>query len=165
MLVFQVAHVKPATALVGTQVLRTKTWRLSLPGHMSDPTQVVSVSALTLWNLFMSFHFHLLSESWHQQGPGVPEGPHNAAWTLLTSFLPFGIQSPISSSVPTNFCSQKLWGLTFLALEPWTGGLVLDWDSSLPRYPSRIFIHHMQMWDQPILYLCPSYQSGWKWFL
>ena len=24
-------------------------------------------------------------------------------------------------SIPTDFCSQKLWGLIFLALESWTG--------------------------------------------
>ena len=27
-----------------------------------------------------------------------------------------------TDSIPTGFCSQKLWGLTFLALEPWTVG-------------------------------------------
>ena len=24
--------------------------------------------------------------------------------------------------IPTGFCSQKMWGLIFLALEPWAGG-------------------------------------------
>ena len=40
-------------------------------------------------------------------------------------------------------------------------GLVWGWDSSLLRYPSRIFIHHTWMWDQPkpIPCLHPSYQS------
>ena len=42
---------------------------------------------------------------------------------------------------PLWFCIQKLWGLIFLALEPWTGGLVWGPDSSLPRYPSPTFIH------------------------
>ena len=27
-----------------------------------------------------------------------------------------------TDSIPTGFCSQKLWGLIFLALEPWAGG-------------------------------------------
>ena len=27
-----------------------------------------------------------------------------------------------TDSIPTGFCSQKLWGLIFLALEPWSGG-------------------------------------------
>ena len=30
---------------------------------------------------------------------------------------------------------------------------------------SRIFIHHMSVWDQHIVQLCPSYQSRWMWFL
>ena len=44
------------------------------------------------------------------------------------------------------------------------GGLVWDWDSLLPRYLSRIFIHHVWMWDQPVPHLHLSYQSGWMWF-
>ena len=44
-------------------------------------------------------------------------------------------------------------------------GLVWGWDSLFLRYPSQIFIHHMWVWDQPVLCLCPSYQSGWMWFL
>ena len=27
-----------------------------------------------------------------------------------------------TDSITTRFCSQKLWGLTFLAPEPWAGG-------------------------------------------
>ena len=37
--------------------------------------------------------------------------------------------------------SQKLWGLTFLALESWARGLVWAWDSLLLMYPSRIFTY------------------------
>ena len=36
-------------------------------------------------------------------------------------------------------------------------GLVLGWDSSLMRYPSEIFIHHMWVRDQSVLCLHPSY--------
>ena len=42
---------------------------------------------------------------------------------------------------PCLFLHQKLWGLTFLALEPLLGGLVWGWDSLLLRYLFRIFIH------------------------
>ena len=73
-----------------------------------------------------------------------------------------GLQQP---PLQTDFCSQKLWGLIFLALEPWTGDLVWGRDSSLPRYPSRMFTHHTWVWDQPIRHLRPSHQSGWMWFL
>ena len=33
------------------------------------------------------------------------------------------MSSEVSStdSIPAGFCSQKLWGLIFLVLEPWTG--------------------------------------------
>ena len=34
-----------------------------------------------------------------------------------------------------------------------------------PKISLPIFIHHMPMWDQPTLHLCPSYQPGWMWFL
>ena len=47
--------------------------------------------------------------------------------------------------IPTGFCSQKLWGLIFLALEPWAEGLGVGW-------------------GQLFQSLCPSYQSGWMWF-
>ena len=29
---------------------------------------------------------------------------------------------PSINPIPAAFCSQKLWGLIFLALEPWAGG-------------------------------------------
>ena len=70
-----------------------------------------------------------------------------------------------TDSIPTGFHSQKLWGLILLALNPGVRGLVWGWDSSLPRYPSQIFIHYTWMWDQPILCPGPSYRSGWMWFL
>ena len=49
-----------------------------------------------------------------------------------------------TDSLPTDFCSQKLWGLTFLALEPWAGGSSLGLgllapDKSLPNfYPPHV---------------------------
>ena len=49
-----------------------------------------------------------------------------------------------TNSIPTDFCSQKLWGLLFLALEPWAGGLGVGLG----------FL---------ALYLHPSYQSGLMW--
>ena len=54
------------------------------------------------------------------------------------------LRAPSASSthsIPTGFCSQKLWGLIFLALESWAGSLVYVLDSSLLRYPSWIFMH------------------------
>ena len=45
------------------------------------------------------------------------------------------------------------------------GDVMWSRDSSVLRYPSRIFIHHTWVRDQSVLRLCPSYQSGWMWFL
>ena len=47
----------------------------------------------------------------------------------LQKFLP-----PTQS--PQDFCSQKLWGPNFLALEPWVRDLVWSWDSLFLIYPS-----------------------------
>ena len=52
---------------------------------------------------------------------------------------PWGFRSFFQGdSIPTDFCSQKLWGLTFLALESWAGrpgvGLsLLALEKSLPN--------------------------------
>ena len=52
--------------------------------------------------------------------------------------------SAVSStdSITAGFCSQKLWGLTFLALEPWAGGPGGRWDPLLLRghFHSRIIL-------------------------
>ena len=63
-------------------------------------------------------------------------------------------------SIPAGFCSQKLWGLIFQALEPWAGGPGA-WKI---RYPSWIFIHHMWVGGQRVLCVCPSSTSWWMWF-
>ena len=74
--------------------------------------------------------------------------------------------SDCTASVPAVFNSQKLWGLTFLALEPWTTGpgicysdpLLLR-ETSNTKIPLPIFTHHTGVWDQPVLRLHPSYKS------
>ena len=42
-------------------------------------------------------------------------------WVLLEELLGTPEVS-FTDSIPAGFCSQKLWGLIFLALEPWAGG-------------------------------------------
>ena len=76
----------------------------------------------------------------------------------LEQFLPL-TQSPLV------FAARSYGDLSSWHWNPGLGGLVWGWDSSFPRFPSQIFIHHTWMWDQPILHLCPSYQSGWMLFL
>ena len=60
-----------------------------------------------------------------------------------------------TNSILVGFCSQKLWGLVFLALESGLGALVCVWNSLLLRYLSRL----LSTWvlDQPILHSHPSY--------
>ena len=36
-------------------------------------------------------------------------------------------------SVPTGYCSQKLWGLIFLEMEPWAGGPGVGWGLLTPK--------------------------------
>ena len=69
------------------------------------------------------------------------------------------------NSIHAGVCSQKLWGLIFLALELWSGGPdvelgLLTLETSLPNfYPPRVDV------VEPIPHLYPSYQSGRVWFL
>ena len=56
--------------------------------------------------------------------------------------------------------SQRLLKLaSFLALEPWSGGPGVGPGTFALEIFHLIFIHHMCVWDQPVLHLCPSYQS------
>ena len=62
-------------------------------------------------------------------------------------------------SIPNGFCSQKLWGLIILAWNPGMGGMVWDGTPCSQDIPPKFL--STWVWDQPILCLCPSYQSGW----
>ena len=66
---------------------------------------------------------------------------------------------------PGVFCSQKLWGLTFLALESWAVGPGVGLGFLAPKISLQNLFHHMWMWGQLILHPHPSFQSGWTWFL
>ena len=50
-------------------------------------------------------------------------------------------------------------GLIFLAFKPWAAGIGVGLGLLAPEIPSRIFIHHMWVWDQPVL--CPSLLPVW----
>ena len=63
------------------------------------------------------------------------------------------------------FAARSYGDISSWHWNPWLEGLVWGWNSLLPRYPSRSFIYHTWMWDQPVPCLFPSYQSGWMWFL
>ena len=78
------------------------------------------------------------------------------------------LRAPAASStdsIPTGFCSQKLWGLIFLALESWAGAAGVGLGLLTPETPLLNIYLSMWVWDQPILHLHPSYQSGGMWFL
>ena len=54
--------------------------------------------------------------------------------------------SAVSStdSITAGFCSQKLWGLTFLALEPWAGGPGVGLGLLIPEiFLSNFYPPHM----------------------
>ena len=62
---------------------------------------------------------------------------------------------------PLAFAARTYTDFSSWHWNPELGDLKWGWVSSLLRYPSQIFIHHMWMWDQPILLLLPSHQCGW----
>ena len=70
---------------------------------------------------------------------------------------------PLTQS-PLVFAARSYGALSFWHWNPGLGSLVWGWDPLFLKYLSQIFIYHKWMWDQPVLYLCPSYQSGWMWF-
>ena len=73
------------------------------------------------------------------------------------------LRAPAASStdsIPTGFCSQKLWGLIFLALEPGDGGLgvglgLLTPDISHPNF----YLPHVDV--RPARSMSPPLLSIW----
>ena len=84
-----------------------------------------------------------------------------------------GLQLGTSStdSIPAGFSIQKLWGLIFLALEPWAGGVGEAWcGAGTPQSqntPPKFYLPHVGVGPACSMspHLCPSYWSGWMWFL
>ena len=62
-----------------------------------------------------------------------------------------------TDSIPTGFCSQNLWGFTFLALEAWAGGTgvglgLLVPEISLPNfYPVHVGVGPASSMSAPLL--------------
>lgn len=50
---------------------------------------------------------------------------------------------------PTGFYSQKLWGLSFLALEPWAGWSGVGWNPSLLRCHPNLYPPHLGLGPAP----------------
>ena len=99
--------------------------------------------------------FKLLPQCWSSEG--ISLGKSVCGFFMrnclgLPKFLP-----PTQSSLV--FATKSCGKLSSWHWNPGLGGLVCAWDSSLWRYPSRIFIHHMWAWDQPIPHKCFSYHS------
>ena len=105
--------------------------------------------------------FKLLPQCWSSEGVSLSKSMcmmFKRNCLVLQNFLPpnqclLGFADRSCGDLPSWHWNLEL------------GDLVCGWDSSLLRCPSRIFIHHTWMWDQSILHLYPSYQSGWMWFL
>ena len=76
----------------------------------------------------------------------------------LHKFLPL-TQSPLF------FSARSCGNWPSWHWNPGLGNLVWGWYSSLLRHPSQIFIHHIQMWDQPVLCCHRSYSlDGYGFF-
>ncbi|KAF6114584.1 hypothetical protein HJG60_010549 [Phyllostomus discolor] len=74
--------------------------------------------------------------------------PNMCLGKSMRSVRPFmrrGLRIPISSANPTTtgFYSQKLWGLIFLALEPWDGWSGVGLGSLTPEIPSVLYPPYM----------------------
>ena len=76
-------------------------------------------------------------------------------WFLSEELLGTPKVSP-TDSIPAGFCSQKLWGLPSLALEPWARGPGMGQGLLASEISLLNFIHHTCVWDQFILCLHPS---------
>ncbi|KAF6119961.1 hypothetical protein HJG60_010328 [Phyllostomus discolor] len=61
--------------------------------------------------------FKLLSWCWSSEGVSL-----NKSMCGFLRGTAWDSRSSSTNSVPTGFCSQKLWGLIFLAVEHWAGG-------------------------------------------
>ena len=72
-----------------------------------------------------------------------------------------GVQQFLSSitSMPAGFCSQELWGLIFLVLEPWAEGPGVGLGTFAPEISILIFTCYFSVWD-----LHPSCQSQYGFF-
>ena len=99
--------------------------------------------------------FNLLPACWNSEGVS----PSKSVYGTFKRNCQ-GVQQFLFSTVliPAGFYSQKLWGLTFLALEPWAGGPGEGLTPVIPEISLLIFICCMWVWKQPIPCLCPSNQ-------
>ena len=73
-----------------------------------------------------------------------------------------------TGSFSTAFCSQKFWGLIFLALQLWTGRLDMGLTHLTPEISLLNFYLPyvgVALACSSFLHLRPFYQSGWMWFL
>ena len=104
----------------------------------------------------------LLPQSWNSEGMSLSKSmreffKRNCLGTL--QFLP-PTQSPLA------FAARSYGDLSSCHWNPGLGGPVVGLGPLTPKiYPSQSFIHHIWMRDQSIPHLCPSYQSGWIWFI
>ena len=69
-----------------------------------------------------------------------------------------------TDSIPSGFCSQKLWVLIYLALEPGAGEPGVGLGLLTPEISLLIFIHHILAWDQTVPHFCSSNQSQCDFF-
>ena len=97
--------------------------------------------------------FKLLPQCWSSEKVNLSKSVYRFFKRNCLGLLKF---LPLPQSLMV-FAGRSYGDLPSWHWNPGLGRLVWDWDSSLLRYPSRIFIHHMWMWDQSVPRLHPSY--------
>ena len=95
--------------------------------------------------------FKLLHWCWSSEGVSLSKSVHESLkrnclglnkFLSLTQFL-------------LVFAARSYGDLSTWHWNPGLGAQVWDWHSSLPRYPTQIFIHHRWVWGPPVPCLHP----------
>ena len=114
-------------------------------------------------SLYATGAFKLLPQCWSSEGVSL------SGWIRVWGFFKrncLGLHQFVSPAQSLlGFAARSCGDLFSWHRKPGLGGLVWCWDCSLQGYSSQIFVHHTWLRDQSVLHLCPSYQSGWMWFL
>ena len=76
-------------------------------------------------------------------------------WPFKRNFLGFQTFLFSTSSPPLFFTARSYRDLSSWHWNPGLGVLMWGGDPLTPEIPLPVFIYHTQVWDQPILHLCP----------
>ena len=118
--------------LMESQIWHQLAGSVALSGEDLEKGQWLLLTFMPYISVFSSIPlvpFKLLPGCWSSEGVSLNLSVGSLRGTAWGSRSFFQLN-------PTGVCSEKLWRLVFLALEPRTRGPVWVWDSLLLRYPS-----------------------------